>query len=63
LAGDQISYRFKNVVDGFAVPVLVRVNGEEVRITPKQEVQVLKWSEPVETFELDRNFYMECEGE
>lgn len=63
LNGDQVSYRFKNVVDGFAVPVLVRVNGKEVRITPNQEVQVLKWSEPVETFELDRNFYMKCEGE
>ncbi len=60
---DQVSYRFENVVDGFAVPVLVRVNGQEVRITPNQETQVLQWSEPVETLVLDRNFYMDCEGE
>ncbi|MCH2181150.1 MAG: M1 family metallopeptidase [Mariniblastus sp.] len=60
---EQVSYRFENVVDGFAVPVLVRVNGQEVRITPNQETQVLQWNEPVETLVLDRNFYMDCEGE
>ncbi|MFT4539395.1 MAG: aminopeptidase N [Planctomycetota bacterium] len=53
---------WKGVVEDFAVPVLVRINGEEQRVLVSQEPTRIEVTEALESFELDRNFYMTVEG-
>ena len=54
-----VRYHFEDVVEGLSFRVKVRVNGEEVWITPTSEVQELKRDSAVKKFELDRNFYVD----
>ena len=56
--GNQLSYQLANIVDGFSYPVLVRINGQERRIKPSGERQTLTHDAEIQSFELDRNFYM-----
>lgn len=50
---------FDNVVEGFAFPVLLRINGDEHRIVISQKKSEIECGSPIQKFELDRNFYME----
>jgi aminopeptidase N len=59
--GRTLSFRYENVVEGFAMPVRVTVNGKAVVITPTEAVQTREFPEEIETFEVDRNFYIETE--
>jgi aminopeptidase N len=56
--GDRLSYRFAKVVDGFSIPLRVKINGEEVTLKPTAERQVYQASKPIEEVEVDRNFYV-----
>lgn len=49
---------FENVVDGFRVPVVVRLDGVERRVEVGAKPVDVAVDEQVERFELDRNFYM-----
>jgi len=53
---------FEEVVPGFRVPVLLRVNGAERRVTVGEEPAEVAVTGKLETFELDRNFYMKVEA-
>jgi aminopeptidase N len=57
-----VSVWFENVVDGFAVPVLLHINGEGHRVTVGQEPVLVEIEGAVEDVELDRNFYMQSEA-
>lgn len=57
--GKNVSYHFGKVVDGFSFPVRLKVNGEEVMVTPTTEPQTMTSESAVESVELDRNWYME----
>lgn len=57
--GQQLDYRFENIVDGFSYPVRVRVNGQPHWMQPSAQTKTLQWPEPIKSFELDRNFYMD----
>ena len=48
----------ENIVEGFALPVLIRINGKEQRITVSAQPIRLDLDGALESFELDRNFYM-----
>ncbi|MCH2179657.1 MAG: M1 family metallopeptidase [Mariniblastus sp.] len=61
--GKQVTYQFENVVGGFSVPVRVQVNGQTLTLKPTEVPQVLVWTERIDSFQLDRNFYMNCESE
>ncbi|WP_046370286.1 M1 family metallopeptidase [Flavihumibacter petaseus] len=52
-----LSYRWKNVVPGFNLPVKVKINGKETWLEPTEEWQTLKVM--LQTFEVDPNFYVE----
>ncbi len=58
-AGDPLRYRWTDVVDGFAMPVDVRVGGECVRIRPMTEWRTdgLEASDPDEVG-VDRDYYV-----
>lgn len=60
--GTTLAYHFDNVVDGFSIPIRVTINGKELRLTPTEEPQTLTWDSEIESFELDRNFYIDVEA-
>ena len=47
-----------NIVDGFDMPVIALINGEEQWIFPKASVEKLAWKEAIESFEVKRDFYV-----
>ena len=53
---------FEDVVEGFRVPVDVVVNGKPRRIVVGDEASALEVDGELESFELDRNFYMVLEA-
>ena len=55
--GNNLTYWFEDVVDGFAYPATAKINGQAKRLTPSAKKQQLKWETEIETIELDRNFY------
>ncbi len=57
-SGKTLSVWWENVVPGFSVPVLVKINGKERRLTIAEEPTNIALDGKVKSFELDRNFYM-----
>ncbi|MFK7766467.1 MAG: M1 family metallopeptidase [Mariniblastus sp.] len=57
--GAKLSYHFENVVEGFSFPVKIRVNDKQAWVTPTETIQTKDFDSKIESFELDRNFYME----
>ena len=56
--GGAVSVGWDDVVDGFAAPVVVVINGQQRRVTIGPEPVKLAFDGEFESFELDRNFYM-----
>lgn len=53
-----VSVWCESVVSGFTVPVVVRVNGKEHRVQVSAKATKIEVAGKLESFELDRNFYM-----
>lgn len=51
-----ISYRWRNVVPGFNLPVKVKIDGNEVWLTPTEEWQTMQ--SPATEITVDKNFYV-----
>lgn len=58
LAGDQLLYRWVNVVEDFNLPVKVKVNGEEKEITPATNWNAFPVSSSEVQLEIDPNYYI-----
>ncbi len=56
--GDTLEYQFADVVEEFSIPIKVSIDGEEVWLKPTTEKQTLKRPREIESFEVDRNFYI-----
>ena len=61
LDGNQLFFKYDRVVPGFAMPIRIAVNGENVSITPTAAMQSLTSPEAIKTVVVDRNFYVESE--
>ena len=61
--GNQVVYQYKNVVDGYSYPILVRINDDEVWLTPTADKQTLSRDSKVKSLEVDRNFYVTSEAQ
>ena len=59
--GNSVSFNWDKVVPGFAMPVRVIVDGKETVLTPTEAVQTKTFEEPVKTFEIDRNYYVQSQ--
>jgi len=59
--GNTVSYKYDKVVKDFAMPILVNINGQEVKLTPDETLQTFTFSEEIKTFEGNRNFYIKTE--
>ena len=58
IQGNRLTYRFAKVVEGFAMPLRVQINGESVVLQTKGQPQVYQAAKPIESLEVDRNFYV-----
>ena len=58
--GKSVSFYYENVVKGFAMPIRVSLNGNEIQITPSEVTQTVEFPEEIKTFEVNRNFYIEA---
>jgi aminopeptidase N len=59
--GKTLSFNYERVVKGFAMPIRVSINGKEVSITPNETVQTFVFPEEIQTFAVNRNFYVDAE--
>ncbi len=57
--GNEVSFRYTRIVPDFDMPLLARINGEESWIFPSSEWKSLERNADIESFEIDRNFYVE----
>jgi aminopeptidase N len=57
--GNKLSFKWSNVVPGFAMPVRASIDGKPVVLKPTESMQTMNLPGPVSTFEVDRNFYIE----
>ncbi len=59
LNGKTVSFKYDQVVKGFAMPIRVTINGKEVKLTPTEVDQTFEFAEEIKTFEVNRNFYVD----
>lgn len=60
-SGKTVSYKWTNVVSGFAMPIRVNINGKEVSLKPTETEQTFTADGDINSFEVNRNFYVETE--
>ena len=56
--GKTLTYKYKNIVEGFDMPVVVIINGKEVWIQPSSEKQEKTFDEVIESIEVKKDFYI-----
>lgn len=56
--GKSLSYSYEDVVEGFAMPLRVSINGKETVLKPRGEMQISDFPNVITSFEVDRNFYV-----
>ena len=61
--GKSVTFYYERVVNGFAMPLRVTINGKETIITPKSTRQTLEFDFEIKEFVVNRNFYIEVEKE
>ncbi|HVE58092.1 MAG TPA: M1 family metallopeptidase [Pyrinomonadaceae bacterium] len=60
--GKNLTFKYDRVVDGFAMPLRVDINGKKIVITPNQTMQTLTLPEEIKTFVVNPNFYVDSEA-
>ncbi|PQV46535.1 peptidase M1-like protein [Jejuia pallidilutea] len=54
----NLEYRYTNIVKGFDMPIQVKINDEEHWLFPNAEWQTLKQDDRINTFTVDKDFYI-----
>ena len=57
--GKKLHYHFEEVVEGFSMPVKVRIDGQQRWLEVSKELQLIEVDETILKFEVDRNFYVD----
>ncbi|TYA92296.1 M1 family metallopeptidase [Seonamhaeicola marinus] len=60
--GNNLKYRWTNIIDGFDMPVQIKVNDTEQWIFPKADWNALEHNATIETVELDKDFYIKSKA-
>ncbi len=58
IQGDKLTYRFKNVVEGFHMPLRVFIDEMEQWIHPNEQWQELNTGSDIQSVQVDPNFYV-----
>lgn len=53
-----LKYRYTNIVDGFDMPIQIKINEKEHWLFPNSEWKTLKEKSKIEFFEVDKDFYI-----
>jgi arylsulfatase A-like enzyme len=61
--GKTLTYQFDDVVDGFEIPLRATINGKQIQLSPTATLQTFDFESEIETFEVDRNFYIELKSD
>lgn len=61
LEGEELKFRYTNIVEKFDMPVLALVNGKEVWIYPSATWSSKKFDEKIRTFSIKPDFYVTSE--
>ena len=61
IEGNKLSYKYDRVVEGFAMPIRVSVNGVETVIKPTDKLTTQTFPSEVKTVEVNRNYYVDSE--
>ena len=62
LENNDLSYRWSNVVDDFSIPIKVYLNATSHWISPTGNWKKLAWNKNINTFSVDKNFYIQIEN-
>ena len=59
MKGKKLTYRYAKIVDGFNMPVEVRINsGDKIILKPTAQWQELKMEDQVKSFSVDPDYYV-----
>jgi len=58
IEGKTLKYQLEKTVPGLEVPARAKINGKTVSLTLNKSSQSFEFEEEIESFELDRNFYI-----
>ncbi len=61
IKGQQLHYRYRDIVNGFDMPLKIMVNGREEWIYPSSDWKKNTYKKDVRSVEVDKNFYIEVE--
>jgi len=53
-----LKYRYENVVDNFSMPLKIYAADDVIKLKPTRKWQYIQLRKPVESIQLDRNFYV-----
>ena len=59
VSGNNLKYRYTNIVDGFDLPLILIINDKEEWITPTSEWQTKEFLSDIKTVVIKRDFYVE----
>lgn len=55
---ETLRYKWSNIVDGFDMPIQVKINDEQVWVFPNAEWKTFESENKIDTFEIDTDFYV-----
>ncbi|MGB5417330.1 M1 family metallopeptidase [Algibacter sp.] len=55
----SLEFRWTNIVEGFDMPIQIKINDEEKWLFPKAEWNTLTLDSKIDDFEVDKDFYIE----
>ncbi|MCG2418998.1 M1 family metallopeptidase [Aequorivita sp. F47161] len=59
--GNKLRFRYVDIVENFAMPIIAVVNGEEVWITPTSEWKIKLFPETIHSMKIKKDFYVNSE--
>jgi len=59
--GKKLEFRYTNVIEGFDMPVMVIINGNEEWIQPKEKWKSKKFSRAINEIEVKEDFYIDSQ--
>ncbi|KAA3620709.1 MAG: M1 family peptidase [Flavobacterium sp.] len=61
IEGEELKFRYTDIIEKFDMPVIVQVNGREEWIYPSEEWNTKSFDVPIETFRVKPDFYVTSE--
>jgi len=61
--GRQLSFKYDRVAAGFRMPIRVNMNGKETTLAAKDTMQTMDFPEEIQSFSVDRNYYVDSRAE